>query len=360
MAFNFGAFVGGLSQGVVRGIEDEEQRQHEFEKMAKTEAMRQAAAIRGKRAAKQEATEAAIGALKFVGYSDQAAAAIARQGAVAVEMAVDAGQQAMKLGKDVNTMISLPNVGENIEESNEELQDSIKGPKKPRVGIFDAEQYRNLYADPDEIANSYTERLAHIAQKQAKLDPESDEYQDLQNQEDQILKKVAAHAEALREKKDPDEPDPSLFSLGTVEATVGGVRAGALSEFKFELTDIDRGIAKRVDGDEGRYGVAMLRVAEELDATYGSLNDKIMNDRITFQRQEAVKNLTEYGRATAANTDSTYRKEFTTGQDALQAVQSKQVRIGDVIIWNDNGVQKIAVYTGFNDPETGVPLVMAD
>jgi hypothetical protein len=110
MAFNFGAFVGGLSQGVVRGIEDEEQRQHEFEKMAKTEAMRQAAAIRGKRAAKQEATEAAIGALKFLGYNDQAAAAIARQGAVAVEMAVDAGQKAMEKGKDINTMISLPNV----------------------------------------------------------------------------------------------------------------------------------------------------------------------------------------------------------------------------------------------------------
>jgi len=360
MAFNFGAFVGGLSQGVVRGIEDEEQRQHEFEKMAKTEAMRQAAAIRGRRAAKQEATEAAIGALKFLGYNDQAAAAIARQGEVAVEMAVNAGQKAMEKGKDINTMISLPNIGEDIEASSGELNDAIEGPKKPRIGIFDAEAYKGLYAEPDDIANSYGERLAQITQKQASMDRESDEFAKLEREKTLVLEDVRKYHAAQRENKDPDDPKPSVFNLGTIEATVGGVRAGALSEFKFELTDIDRGIAKRVDGDEGRYGVAMLRVAEELDATYGSLDDKIMNDRITFQRNEAVKNLTEYGRATAADTDSTYRKMFTTGQEALQAVQSKQVRIGDVIIWNDNGVQKIAVYTGFNDPETGVPLVMAN
>lgn len=359
MAFNFGAFVGGLSQGVVKGIEDREERQHEFEKMAKTEAMRQAAAIRGKREAKQEATEAAVGALKFLGYNDQAAAAIAAQGSVAVEMAVDAGQKAMQKGKDINTMINFPSVGNDVEASSSKLNEVIEGPTKPRIGMFDAEAYKGLYAEPDEIANSYGERLAQITQKQAKLDKESDEYGTLENEKTLLLNDVKKYHDAQRESKDPDEPKPSVFSLGTVEATVGGVRAGALSEFKFELTDIDRGIAKRVDGDEGRYGVAMLRVAEELKATYGPLDDQVMNDRIEFQRNEAIKNLTEYGRATAADTGSTYRKPFNSAQEALQAVQNKQVRIGDVIIWNDNGVQKIAVYTGFNDPVTNVPLVMA-
>lgn len=358
MAFNFGAFVGGLSQGVVKGIEDEEQRQHEFDKIAKTEAMRQASEIRGKRRAKQEATEAAIGALKFLGYNDQAAAAIARQGEVAVEMAVDAGQKAMQKGKDINTMISLPNVGDDVEASSDQLNEAIEGPKKPRIGLFDAEAYRGLYTEPDDIANSYGERLAQITQKQASMDRESDEYATLESEKTLILQDVQKYHDAQREKKDPDDPDPSVFSLGTVEATVGGVRAGALSEFKFELVDIDRGVAKRVDGDEGRYGVAMLRVAEELDATYGSLDDKIMNDRITFQRNEAVKNLTEYAIATAADTESTYHRPFDSKEEAISAVENKKVRIGDVLVWVEKGVQRIAVHTGFLDPKTGHPVVV--
>lgn len=360
MAFNFGAFVGGLSQGVVKGIEDEEQRQHEFDKMAKTEAMRQAAASRARRAQKQEALEASIGALKFLGYNDQAAAAIAQQGAVAVEMAVDAGQKAMQKGKNINTILSMPNVGEDIESSKTEIDSTIEGPKKPTIGMFDAQAYKGLYEDPDEVSNSYGERLAIISQKQATLAEDSKEYQDLQSEKTILLRDVAAYHEAQREQKGEDAPDPSLFSLGTIEATVNSVQSRALSEFKFELSDIDRAIAKRIDGDEGRYGVAMMKVAEELQNTYGSLDDALMNDKIEFLRAEAVKNLDLYARQIATKPDSAYHVAKSSAAEAMAAVQQKQVKIGDVIIWEDNGVQKIAVYTGYNDPSTNVPLIMVD
>jgi len=360
MAFNFGAFVGGLSQGVVKGIEDEEQRQHEFDKMAKTEAMRQAAASRARRAQKQEALEASIGALKFLGYNDQAAAAIAQQGAVAVEMAVDAGQKAMQKGKNINTILSMPNVGEDIESSKPEIDSTIDGPKKPTIGMFDAQAYKGLYEEPDEVSNSYGERLAIISQKQATLAEDSKEYQDLQSEKTILLRDVAAYHEAQREQKGEDAPDPSLFNLGTIEATVNSVQSRALSEFKFELSDIDRAIAKRIDGDEGRYGVAMMKVAEELQSTYGSLDDALMNDKIEFLRAEAVKNLDLYARQIATKSDSAYHVAKSSAAEAMAAVQQKQVKIGDVIIWEDNGVQKIAVYTGYNDPSTNVPLIMVD
>ena len=41
----------------------------------------------------------------------------------------------------------------------------------------------------------------------------------------------------------------------------------------------------------------------------------------------------------------------------MSAVQNKNVKIGDVLVYNDNGVEKIVVYTGFIDPVSGVPLL---
>ena len=49
MGFNFGAFVGGLSQQIVSDIEKEEERLAEMEKIAQTEAMRQRAAAASSR-----------------------------------------------------------------------------------------------------------------------------------------------------------------------------------------------------------------------------------------------------------------------------------------------------------------------
>lgn len=361
MAFNFGAFVGGMSKQIVSDIEREEEYELKMKQIAETEAMRQRAARAGERRKKQAALEASIGALKFLGYNDAAAAQIARQGEYAVQLATNAGELALEKGKDINTIIRMPNINEDITTSAKELNSTIEGPKTSTIGIFDMEAYRGLIAEPDDIANSYASRLAQIAQKQARVTRDSDEWNTLQSEEDLILSKVKAYHDAQRENKDEDDPDPSVFGFGTLEATVGGVRANVLSDFKFELSDIERGIAKRVDGDEGRYGVALLRIAEELQATYGQLDDKLMNDRIAFQRNEAIKNLQQYGNSVAKDTGNTYRRSFNSGQEAMNAINNKDVRIGDVVIWKDKaGNMKIAVYTGFIDPDTNVPLVMAN
>ena len=40
MAFNFGAFLGGMSRQIVKGIEEEEERQFKFDMLAEEEATR--------------------------------------------------------------------------------------------------------------------------------------------------------------------------------------------------------------------------------------------------------------------------------------------------------------------------------
>ena len=357
MAFNFGAFVGGLSQGAVAGIEAREEEQREFKRMEKTEAMRQAAESRERRRKKNEATEAAVSALKFIGYNDQAASAIAAQGAVAVEMAVDAGQRAMAKGKDINTLLTLPNIGEDIESTEEELRLTIDGPTETTGSMFSPETYSMLYGEPDKIANSYGERLAQITQKQAKLTEDSEDYKELERQKNLILDDVKRYNEAQREEKGEDEPKPTIFGGAVLETITNGITQRAMNKAKFDFIDIDKALVKREEGDEGRFGVALMSVAEELDRTYGYMDDQAMQNKIEFTREEAAKNLREYGLDVAAKTGSSYRKSFSNAREAMSAVQNKNVKIGDVLVYNDNGVEKIVVYTGFIDPVSGVPLL---
>ena len=69
MAFNFGAFVGGFSEQLVKDLEAEEERQFEMEKIATTEAMRQRAAASSQRRSEQLATERMMQCLSMF-YTD--------------------------------------------------------------------------------------------------------------------------------------------------------------------------------------------------------------------------------------------------------------------------------------------------
>lgn len=89
MAFNFGAFLGGMSRQIVKGIEEEEERQFKFDMLAEEEATRMRLSRAGERRAERKAQKEQAGLLKAMGFSDAKAAWIMKGGAAAVNKYVD-------------------------------------------------------------------------------------------------------------------------------------------------------------------------------------------------------------------------------------------------------------------------------
>ena len=85
MSFNFGGFLSGMSQSIVKSIEEEEEQQRRFDYLAETEAMRLRSARKAERDKKNAITEELMGALS-VFYDDDTARKLAKKGATAAEI----------------------------------------------------------------------------------------------------------------------------------------------------------------------------------------------------------------------------------------------------------------------------------
>ena len=109
MAFNFGGFLNGMSQSIVKSIEEEEQQQRRFDYLAETEAMKVRSARKAERDKKNRITEELMGALSIF-YDDDTARKLAKKGTTAAEIYLDIGQRAFKNDVDPMTVLNLPSV----------------------------------------------------------------------------------------------------------------------------------------------------------------------------------------------------------------------------------------------------------
>ena len=344
MAFNLGGFAAGAATAVTTRIREEEDRiQKRLE-----ESRRDARALRlrkeAEREAEKKATEEAIGALTFMGYSPETAQYIAGQGKTAVALASDAGQRAMQRGLDVNTMINLPDVN-TAKDVNETIEGST--PTQDVIfGGFDRESYQTLYEDPDEISNSFGARLDVLSQKQLKTN-DPDKIADYERQKTKILKDLRAMKEA--ESIKDGEKGPS-FSLGTIQSNVNSAFKMQLSLFDLGM-DMEGNIIGKIEGREAQAEVAMLRAADYLEGTYGSLEDAVMNDGITTLRSQAASNLKNYRDSVLAAGPLSPDLIFKNEKDLLSKINT--LDIGQVVSIPNVGE---FVYTQIVNPITGLPF----
>jgi hypothetical protein len=373
MGFNFGAFIGGLSQQVVSDIEKEEERLAEMEKIAQTEAMRQRAAAASSRRAKQEATETLMGALSMF-YSPDAAAQIASRGEMAAEFALDAAQKAAAKGIDPNTLYRLPTVGDDLSDPTaQSTMDGIistaparisetasamgEGAPAPTISTFgmNPDAFARIYGEPTEIANSYGAAIAATSQrivrekdpaKRAALEAERDAL-------------IADYGRMEAAGRAPAEGDgASVFNFGTLAASVSEAQRSARTRYGFD-TDIEGNILNMTEGNEHKSYIAELAAAETLSATYGPLNDRAMNDRISIIRQQANRDLIDYGRRTMADETSQRLKRETSASDFANNLVNGRYRIGDVVTYVENGITKYYIYTGIPNSD-GLPIVVGE
>ena len=354
MAFNFGAFVGGMSRQIVADIEREEEYALKMKGIAETEAMRQRATRAGERRKKQAALEASVGALKFLGYNDQAAAAIARQGEYAVGLAQNIGEQAMQKGVDVNTIYNMPNIDSDLEVGSKDMTETVNAAKadapKISTGVvgLDTEAYKNLFAEPDKIESSYSARLAVISQKLAR-NPERSDADALRNEQTQLFADLRKMKEAEREEKGKTTPS---FDLGSITSNTNEIRRGQLNRYGFEV-GVDGAIENLTEGNMHRADLAELEVANQLNTRNQGIEDPNMALAAQGIRETAVRNLNEYGWNTYYNKKDRL-KEAPSNEAFVSSMKQGEYRQGQVVTVGN----KVILYTGVPDYRTGQPFIV--
>jgi hypothetical protein len=384
MAFNFGAFVGGMSRQVSENVESakqfEREKQFRLDMLAEEEAtkMRLARASERRAQRKQDQQNAAL--LKSMGYSDAKASWIMKGGTAAVSMYTDYAQKAQARGIDVNTMLDSSLFTSDQQDPRNEaavaatlgferdyktaepfevdqtvmtsVLGEVKEPEKPKeytsleagyAGTFSLIQIAKAEGDKEEVA-----RLEGV----------------LNEWEQQII------AEA---KRNEDEPEPTqLFN----DDSRGRIYKDALSE-SFQAydftTDMQGNITSKIAGREGIKHVARIEAAANLIDT-ATIKDEQGNIVATDQRliqqaetlrKNAERSLYSYARNIVAtkggdDTQKTYgyfKSEYADGSitpftmaKALRDGDNGRYKIGDVIVVNKdvNGevVPTIMVYTG--------------
>ena len=375
MAFNLGAFVGGFSEKLTERIEAEEERVNKRMEEERQLAMKQRAERQAKREKEKAYAEETLGLLSMLGYNDEIAAEIMKKGKGATTFAIETGQQA--LGKmDVNALWTLPSVSGNMDTDDQKIIDStltgeeavmaqnpltagVTGQQQATGGGFGLNQelYAQLYAPPNEYENTFSARLAKISQQKVRTtDP--DKLKALELEETQLLDDLRRMKENERENTGSNTPS---FNLGTVSSATNAVRKSQLNSVGFK-TDLEGNIVGDLEGREGAYYAAELATAQTLQSTYGSLGDQAMNDNIKSIQNNARNGILAYGKRQqyleSIGQGTSYFKGQADSKTVEENINKGMYKVGDVIQVQTKAGIKIVVYTGVNDPNTGMPFIM--
>lgn len=349
MAFNFGAFVGGASRQIAGNIEREKEYKLRMDEVAEKAAIQERINSSSRRRREQEELQTTIGALKFLGYNDQAAAAIARQGEYAVGLAQNIGEQAMKKGVDVNTIYNMPSIDSDLEVGSKDMTETVNAAKadapKISTGVMglDTEAYQNLFAEPDKVESSYSARLAVISQKLAR-NPERSDADALRTEQTQLLSDLRTMKEAEREEKGTVTPS---FDLGSITSNTNEIRRGQLNRYGFEV-GVDGQIQNLTEGNMFKADLAELEVSNQLSIRNKGIEDPNMQLAAQGIRETAVRNLNEYGWNTYYNKKD--RLENAPSNEAfVSSMNQGQYRQGQVVVVDN----KVILYTGIPDYRTG-------
>ena len=361
MGFNLGAFIGGMSRQIVSDIEADEAYDQQLGLFKEKQNILSANEIEKERKLQDLELQNKIKSLKFAGYDDARASQIAMSGDYAVERSLAVAEKVSQVGGDVNTYYKLAdNSPENMDALESEIEGITGTAKKVSTGVagFDPEMMADLYEKPKEVDGSYGAAIARVSQDQADLDPSSKEWAALEEKRQQYLKDLSELKQAELKKDGTVTPS---FDVNTIEPVVNSVQRRKMSKLKIQV-DFKTGLEKRMSGDEGRYGVALLQTVNELQGTYGNLNDALMTDKIAYKRQEAMEELRQY----ALNQSNSYAKNpkmqtsvkvASSATEFSANIEKGEYKAGDVVQYtDDNGQLQIFVYTGIegNDIIVGI------
>ena len=373
MAFNFGAFLGGMSRQIVKGIEEEEDRQFKFDMLAEEEATRMRLSRAGERRAERKAQKEQAGLLKAMGFSDAKAAWIMKGGSAAVNQYVDYAVAAKTRGIDPDSMLDSSLFSSDQQDPRNEaamaatlgqprkydssepfaidreimtsVLGEIKEPEKPK-------QYGSL-----EAGHAGTFSLLQAA----KADGDTTEVTRLEGVLKEWQKKID---EANPEVKE----EVSWFNEDSRARIVRDELGLARQDQQFTV-DIDGNITSKMEGRSGPAAIAKLNAAGSI-ANIANVADGVTDERLMGQatklRNDAYSALDRFGKQVAYSAGegadiSQFSYFKTTKNEAgdiqatpflseIQKANRGAYKPGDVVLVQQkvNGIMttRIKVYTG--------------
>ena len=369
MAFNFGAFVGGFSEQLVKDLEAEEERKFEMEKIAETEAMRQRAAASSRRRSEQLATEQMMNALSMF-YSPDNAARIALGGQAVADQYLSWGATAAENGKDPNALVQFSG-GSNDVTDQQTLDDMavLAAPRAPEaeittsadaleptqtigVGAFtpNVTALGALFAEPEPTANSLGELFTQNLVKRINLaieNPNSPELETLMAREEEIL----AASESWSATQRDSNGETRFFDNTQLETITNSLLRQAYTRNGFR-TDLEGQILDSLEGNEHRQYLAEMQAAQALEEDYSTrYNDPTLTNKVSRMIREATDGFIEYGNSIRYATSSQRLKDSVDPVTFNTRLNEGRYRVGDVIpVQSADGMTRFVVYTGFPMP----------
>lgn len=389
MAFNFGAFLGGFSQAAAANIRLRDERKYEEERLKeqreyeeslydKRFQQKQSAAASARRDAENKALEERLGSLVSLGYSPDVAAEIVKGGKYATERAINIGETAWQRGIDVSELYKikpdidemdnivkaapakLPEITEISDIATGRVQAAEEAAEAPEPTTYgwNRQLVSQMYGEPEEKAGSYSAALAYNTQAQLKAMRTGNDslLQRLEAEEQTLLGKAAAYAATQREEK--DTKGVRISDITSLENAITKNRTLALQDAGFAV-DLETNISEALTGKEGRGYAAILGGVSQLENSWGTMKDPMVDARLNQERLRAENGLIRYANQTVLEDQrnvgvDTYRpksKNVASREEFANGMKMGEYKIGDVIVVNDGGKMQVVVYTGVpNNP----------
>lgn len=373
MAFNFGAFLGGMSRQIVKGIEDEEERQFKFDMLAEEEATRMRLSRASERRAERKAQKEQAGLLKAMGFSDAKAAWIMKGGSAAVNQYVDYAVAAKTRGIDPDTMLDSSLFSSDQEDPRNEaaMAASLGQPRKydtTEPFRIDTDIMTSVLGEvkkpekPKEYSSLEAGHAGTFSLLQAaKAEGDTAEVTRLEG----VLKEWQTKIdEAAPEVKD----EVSWFNEDSRSRVIRDSLALARQDQEFSV-DMDGNITSKLQGREGPAAIAKLNAAADI-ANIANVAEGVVDERLMSQanqlKSSAFTALDRFGQRVASTAGeakdiSSYGYFKTTKSESgemqtqpflseIQKANRGAYKAGDVVLVQQkvNGVMttRIKVYTG--------------
>jgi len=373
MAFNFGAFIGGLSTGVVKGIEDLEERKFKFDMLSEEEATRMRLARSAERRADRKSKEEQAGLLKAMGFSDAKAAWIMKGGAAAVNQYVDYAVAAKTRGIDPDAMLDSSMFSE---DQNDPRNEAAMAASLGQERTYDTTEPFRIDTDimtsvlgevkkpekPKEYSSLEAGHAGTFSLLQAaKADGNAAEVTRLEG----VLKEWQTK---INEANPEVKEEVSWFNEDSRSRVIRDSLALARQDQEFSV-DMDGNITSKLQGREGPAAIAKLNAAADI-ANIANVAEGVVDERLMSQanqlKSSAFTALDRFGQRVASTAGeakdiSSYGYFKTTKSESgemqtqpflseIQKANRGAYKAGDVVLVKQkvNGVMttRIKVYTG--------------
>ena len=402
MGLNLGGILAGVSQSVVKRIEEEEDRLERIADEERSYAMRQRAAKDAERRKKQAVTDEVTSSLSMYFNEDQVKQ-IMSKGLGAAQTTLSLAGDAVTNGYDPVPLLNFPTPagGEDVPTLSEteqanfvkevtstprdsglpeittgELGKATPVVAQPMGGMFNLEYIKKINAPADEEQASLDSAYAIAAQKAIKAtDP--DEKKKYETLRDSYLEAIKAKDLALENEGKGEESSP--FSKQSMTTIIKEARINRYNEAEFDV-DINTGIAQKIGGRKIEFNVAEIAAMGDV-MTLTTRDGKPMSAELSnlarARTTEAIKKIQLAARqgargpeagpnqmqgATSTLTDRRVNmpeeafQRLDINQEGqqqdllLKNANQGQYRVGDIVFVKENvngqPVTRIKVYTG--------------